>query len=70
MRFTDLFSAFGSAWPAELVNTEWPPDLDGDISGLLAQIDNDFRIHEPAVDIGADGTFTLTGTLKLESLPA
>lgn len=70
MRFTDLFSAFGSAWPADLVNTEWPPDTSGTVSGLLAQIDDHFRIHEPAVDIGTDGTITLTGTLKLETLPA
>ena len=70
MRFTDLFVSFGSAWPQELVNTQWPPDVGGDVAGLLAQIDNHFRIHDAGVDIGRDGAMTLIGELKLASLPA
>ncbi|MDP5218554.1 hypothetical protein Q5Y75_15100 [Ruegeria sp. 2205SS24-7] len=70
MRFTDLFLSFGSAWPREFINTEWPPDSSGDIAGILAEIDNAVRIHDAATDIGADGTVSLVGEMKLVTVPA
>jgi len=69
MRFSDLFLSFGSAWPREFINTEWPPDGGGDIGVTLAQIDNAVRIHDATTDIGPDGAITLTGEMKLESMP-
>ena len=63
MKFIDLLSGFGSRWPEELVNTAWPPPAD--VTGLLAQIDEAIELHDVAADIGADGTLTLTATLKI-----
>jgi len=63
MKFTDLLSGFGSRWPVELVNTSWPPP--DDVTGLLAQIDDAIELHDVAADVGADGTLTLTATLKI-----
>ncbi|WP_293676430.1 hypothetical protein, partial [uncultured Phenylobacterium sp.] len=63
MKFTELFGNFGSSWPEELVNTSWPPTAD--VEGLLAQIDSAIELHDAAADVGADGTVTLTATLKI-----
>ena len=63
MKFVDLLSGFGSRWPEELVNTSWPPTAD--ITGLLAQINDAIELHDATADIGADGTLTLTATLKI-----
>ena len=63
MKFSEIFAAFGSNWPRELVNTSWPPT--GSPTSLLASIDNTLVVHGVAADVGTDGTLAVTGVLKL-----
>ncbi len=56
-----------------LINTQWPPDGTTGSTGvaaLIGQIDHHVHVHKPEVDIGPDGTMTMTGALQLDSLPA
>ena len=63
MKFSEIFAAFGSNWPRELVNTSWPPT--GSPASLLALIDNILVVHGVVADVGPDGTLAVTGVLKL-----
>lgn len=63
MRFSELFSAFGSTWPTEVINTGWPPSAS--VTGLLAQIDDAIRLHDVLTDIGPNGTISVAAKLKL-----
>lgn len=66
MRFTDLFSAFGSTWPTQVINTAWPPETP--VAGLfLEQIEDAFRLHDVVTDIAPDGTISVIAKLKLAS---
>ena len=63
MRLTDIFAAFASSWPADKINTSWPPTTDG--SGLAAQAAKAIEVEDVVSHIGADDTVTITGRLTL-----
>jgi hypothetical protein len=63
MRLTDLFADFASSWPADKINTSWPPSTDG--SGLAAQAANTIEVEDVVTAVGPDGTVTVTGKLSL-----
>ena len=63
MRLNDLFAAFGSSWPAEDINTSWPPSTDG--SGLASQAADTIEVEDVVTAVAPDGTVTVTGKLSL-----
>ena len=65
MRLSELFSAFGTSWPTETIDTSWPPSTDG--AGLAAQTDDAIEVSEVATSVGPDGTVAITGTLSLRA---
>ena len=62
MKFRDLFSAFGSRWPLDLVSTDFPPS--SDVAGLLAQINDSIELHNVTTDVAGFGKVAVNATLK------
>jgi hypothetical protein len=63
MRLNELFASFDTTWPADQINTSWPPTTDG--NGLAAQAIGAIEVEDVVTDVGPDGTVTITGKLTL-----
>ncbi len=63
MRLTDLFASLASSWPADKINTAFPPDGGG--AGPAAQAADTIEVEDVATEVGPDGTVTVTGKLTL-----
>ena len=67
MKLTDLFASLADSWPADKINTSWPPSTDG--SGLAAQAAGLVEVEDVVTAVGPDGTVTVNGRLTLISGP-
>lgn len=64
MNLGDLFASFATSWPADKINTSWPPSTDG--SGLANQADDIIEVENVVTAVGPDATVTITGRLSLK----